>query len=312
MLDLSHIPNSQQDIQIFYANQGNIGYQTWKKPKKCSFVYIVSIDAGGGGSSGWSATLDSATATTCGGGSGGVTRALINSSFVPEVLYVKVGKGGTGGPGTFGGSSYFNPGAPGESSGVFCFGISSSQANASQQNSFIGGAFSAQGGAGGVSGVNGSSASGLGNNYLIGLTNWISLGGIDSANGNTVGGGTGNIEPLVSQIVTAGCYGAGLSIGPSPSYNGGGINASEISPLIKGGAGGGLIGGNGDDGYTSWNPFFSLGGAGGGNATISGGTAGNGGKGGIGSGGGAGGNANNGYGGFGGDGGDGVVMIISF
>ena len=47
MLDLSHIPNSQQDIQIFQANGS--AWQTWRKPKKCNYVYIMCIGGGGGG-----------------------------------------------------------------------------------------------------------------------------------------------------------------------------------------------------------------------------------------------------------------------
>lgn len=309
MLDLSHIPNSQQDIQIFYANQGNFGYQTWRKPRKCNFVYILSIDAGGGGSSGTSTTLATSTVNNCGGASGGITRALINSSFVPDSLYVKVGKGGIGGASSSLGAGARNDGTVGESSGVFCLPNASSQGNQNQASSFIGGSASASGG-NNTSGVGGSAASTLGNNFLIGLTNFISLGGVDSVGGAIVTQPT-NIEALTSQIVTAGCAGAPYN-GIATIFNGAGINASSISPLIAGGIGGTILGGNGADGYTSWKPFFSLGGAGGGNATSISGVAGNGGNGGIGCGGGAGGNANFGTSGKGGDGGDGLVIIISF
>ncbi len=309
MLDLSHIPNSQQDIQIFYANQGNFGYQTWRKPRKCNFVYILSIDGGGGGASGRSTTLNTSTSNNCGGGSGGVTRALINASFVPDILYIKVGKGGTGGIAGAGGGGSFSNGTAGESSGVFCLPNASSQANSNQASSFLGGSTSAQGGTNNGS-VNGALVSTIGNNFLIGLTNFISLGGVDSS-GGSITTQPSNIEVLTSQIVTAGCAGAPYN-GTATTFNGAGINTSAISPIIAGGIGGTTLGGNGADGYTSWKPFFSTGGAGGGNATTSGGVAGNGGNGGIGSGGGAGGNANNGTRGKGGDGGDGIVIIISF
>ena len=66
MLDLSHIPNSQQDIKIFYANEGTRAYQTWQKPRKCSFIYILSIDGAAGGNSGESTYLG--TGATAGGG----------------------------------------------------------------------------------------------------------------------------------------------------------------------------------------------------------------------------------------------------
>jgi hypothetical protein len=310
MLDLSHIPNSQQDIQIFYANQGNFGYQTWRKPKKCNFVYILSIDGGGGGSSGISTSLNTGVAGNCGGGSGAVGRVLVNSNFVPDTLYVKVGKGGTGGLNqTGGGFVTANSGSVGEASGVFCIPTQSSQNNNNQNSSFIGGNTSAQGGTTAAS-VNGSAVSALGNNHLTGLTNFISTIGRPSAGGLS-GGTPSNIAPLTSHILTAGCAGAPYN-GVATPFDGGGINASSISPLIAGGVGGGLVGGNGADGYTSWKPFFSTGGAGGGNAYTSGGVAGDGGNGGIGSGGGAGGNANFGTSGKGGNGGDGIVIIISF
>lgn len=309
MIDLFNIPNSQQYVQIFYANSGNTAYQTWVKPRKCNFLYILSIDGGGGGSSGVSTILNASRVNTCGGGSGTATRALINSSFIPDILYIKVGKGGKGGVNTSGGGVVLNVGNVGESSGVFCLPNVSSQSNINQASSFFGGSTSAQGG-GSATGVNGTAASLAANNYLIGLTNFISPTGIASV-GGTITTQPANINPLSSHIVTAGCAGAPYD-GTATAFSGGGINSSSISPLIAGGIGGTTIGGNGDDGFTSWKPFFSTGGAGGGNATTSGGVAGNGGNGGIGSGGGAGGNANFGTSGKGGDGGDGIVIIISF
>jgi hypothetical protein len=308
MLDLSHIPNSQQDVQIFYANQGNLGYQTWRKPRKCNFVYILSIDGGGGGCGGTSTPLNTSTPNTCGGGSGAVNRVLINSNFVPDILYVKVGKGGEGG-GTSTGGGGLSTGLPGESSGVFCLSTISSQGNLNQGSSFVGGSTSSQGG-NNTSGVNGTIASTLGNNHLIGLTNFISLGGRPSS-GGAITTQPPNIAPLTSHLVTAGCAGAPYN-GTATAFNGAGITSSSLSPEIAGGIGGTTLGGNGANGFTSWKPFFSTGGAGGGNATTSGGVAGNGGNGGIGSGGGAGGNANFGTSGRGGNGGDGIVIIISF
>jgi len=310
MIDLFNIPNSQQDIQIFYANSGNTAYQTWRKPRKCNFVYILSIDGGGGGASGGSTILNvSGNVNTVGGGSGASNRALINSSFVPDVLYVKVGKGGLGGAQRTGNDSSLNSGSVGESSGVFCLPNASSQNNSNQASSFIGGNTGAQGGNAGT-GVNGALASSLTSSYLIGLTNFISLAGRAST-GGFITTQPVNIDPLISHIVMGGGAGAPYN-GTATPFSGAGINATSISPFISGGTGGSLVGGNGADGFTSWKPFFSTGGAGGGNTYTQGGVAGNGGKGGIGSGGGAGGTANAGTGGRGGDGGDGLVIIISF
>jgi hypothetical protein len=309
MLDLFHIPNSQQDIKIFYANQGDRAYQTWQKPRKCSFIYIISIDAGGGGSSGVSTIANASTPNTCGGASGGINRALINSNLVPDTLYIKVGKGGTGGPSATGGGTGAFVGTAGESSGVFISSQLSSQGTASQSVSFIGGASSNNGG-NLFTASPGTPVSVIGNNYLIGLTNFISIEGRDSS-GMNISTQPPNISPLTSQIVMGGGAGAPYN-GTATSFNGAGINSTSISPLISGGIGGTTLGGNGADGITSWQPLFSTGGAGGGNATTAGGVAGNGGNGGIGSGGGAGGNANIGTSGKGGDGGDGLVIIITF
>lgn len=306
MLDLSHIPNSQQDIKVYYANQGNFGYQTWQKPRKCNFVYIISIDGGGGANSGNVTISDgSPLFNKYGGASGGITRAMINANLVPDTLYIKVGKGGIGGAST---TISYNEGTPGESSGVFVYSQLSSQANTAQAVSFLGGAISNNGSNGSI--ADGTPASSLANNYLIGLTNFISIAGISSTGGDLVTQPP-NISPLTSQIVMAGGAGAPYN-GTATAFNGAGISATSISPLIAGGIGGSTLGGNGADGYTSWKPFFSTGGAGGGNAYTAGGVAGNGGNGGIGSGGGCGGISNLGTSGKGGDGGDGLVIIITF
>ena len=305
MLDLSHIPNSQQDIKIFYTNPGPTIYQTWQKPRKCSFIYIISIDAGGGGGGGVSTILNTAgNVIAFGGGSGAVTRALINSNLVPDTLYIRVGKGGAGGASVSTADGNYNNGTTGEASGVFISSQLSSLNATAQAVSFLGGAAANNGGVPGAL-APGTPASTLTNNYLIGLTNFISLVGKTSSNSFP------SDPPLTSNILTSGGYGGNYFGNPSLA-NGTGIFSTSISPFIAGGIGGTTVGGNGADGYTSWKPFFSTGGAGGGNATTAGGIAGSGGKGGIGSGGGGGGAANAGTSGRGGDGGDGIVMIITF
>ena len=99
MLDFFNIPNSQQDIKIFYANGS--AWQTWQKPRKCNYVYIMCIGGGGGGAGViYNGTLSGSTvntAGTCGGGSGAVTKVLYNSQLINDVLYVQVGLGGNGG-----------------------------------------------------------------------------------------------------------------------------------------------------------------------------------------------------------------------
>ena len=129
---------------------------------------------------------------------------------------------------------------------------------------------------------------------------------------STVGPLLGNVDitPLTSTIITQGTSGGfkdSTTNSVIPPKN---ILATSISPFISGGISSTTTDGTtGNGGYTSWKPFFSTGGTGGGSSTV--GIGGNGGSGGIGSGGGGGGTGQI-AGGTGGKGGDGLVVIISF
>lgn len=288
MLDLSHIPNSQQDIKIFYANGS--AWQTWQKPRKCNYVYIMCIGGGGGG--GFGTTTNQSPYST-GGGSGGVARALYNAQQLPDTLYVQVGLGG-------------NSGSPGTRSWVAL------QPTVVAQNLVQGSGAAVA--AGGTSGTGGSAAGETAiaqtTVTFLTLSNFIGTAGV-TAVGNAGPIQGPDITPLTSQITCPGGTGPGFSNSTLPnSYNGGSILSTSISPLISGGSLSTTTNaGNGDNGITSWKPFYSLGGAGGGSTNN--GIGGNGGNGGIGSGGGAGGSGTLG-GGRGGKGGDGLVIIISF
>jgi len=300
MLDLSHIPNSQQDVQIFYSTGINNAWQTWNKPRKCNYIWIMCIGGAGGGAGG--PTTTGAVAAT-GGASGGISRALYNAQQLPDRLYVQVGLGGAGGNANSNGSV-------GNRSWV-------SLQPAIVNQSLIQGSGTSAGSAGGL--TNGSNNSGelavtQATVNLFTLANFIGTAGLgNSSQGNAQ---PTNLTPFSSQVVTQGGQGGGSTSGFAIACSGSSILSSSISPLIQGGAiatAPGSNGENGADGITSYKPFFSIGGAGGG-AAVSG-SGGNGGNGGIGSGGGAGGAGNStlGYtGGRGGNGGDGLVVIISF
>jgi hypothetical protein len=300
MLDLSHIPNSQQDVQVFYSNGITNAWQTWNKPRKCNYVWIMCIGGGGGGAGGPTTTGSTVAAT--GGGSGAISRALYNAQQLPDTLYVQVGVGGEGGPPGFsaaGGSISWvalQP-ATGVQSLVMGSGGTSAGAGFTNGNS-----------TGGSTSIDQSRV-----NFLT-LSNFVGtagIGNITQTNAQPL-----NITPFSSQVVTQGGNGGGSTTGFAIACSGSSILSSSITPLILGGAiatAAGSSGGNGANGITSYKPFFSTGGAGGG-AAVSG-SGGNGGNGGIGSGGGAGGAGNSalGYiGGRGGRGGDGLVVIISF
>ena len=283
MLDLSHIPNSQQDVQIFNANGS--AWQTWCKPRKCNYVYIMCIGGAGGGGAGGQLSTNTVNS---GGGSGAVTRALYNAQQLPDTLYVEVGLGGAAA-------------TVGNRSRVALQPITAVQ----RQNLVaISGNAAAQGGSTNGLGASraGETAASQNTATFLTLSNFISTAGRASPAYTTA-----NVQPLTSQITSGGAAGGWVN----PPGN---VLSSSLSPFISGGlnvSASGSNGGDGGNGITSWKPFFSTGGAGGG-AAVSG-SGGRGGDGGIGSGGGAGGSAGvGGLAGQGGKGGDGLVVIISF
>ena len=285
MLDLSHIPNSQQDVQIFYSNGAANAWQTWNKPRKCNYVWIMCIGGGGGGGGG-----RTGGSSNFGGGSGAVSKVLYNSQLLSDILYIQVGRGGAGGIAN-------NSGANGQRSFVSLRPISTVVQNIVA----VSGGTAAIAGGGGT--PFGETASTQANATFYTLGNFQSSAGQTAPIANVV-------TPLTSQITCAGASGReNLSLAFGSGYN---VISTSISPTIQGGIATSTISGssgNGENGLTYWKPFFSLGGAGAGVSTN--GFGGNGGNGGIGSGGGGGGNGQLG-GGRGGNGGDGLVIIISF
>jgi len=283
MIDLFNIPNSRQDIQIFYSNGVTNAWQTWNKPRKCNYVWIMCIGGGGGGGNGTTPI----TSVNSGGGSGAVTRALYNAQQLADRLYVQVGAGGAAA--TAGTRS-----------------VEALQPSVVSQNmiAISGNAGAAGGSTDGLGAArSGETVSTQTTATFFTLSNFISTAGQSSPVYSTA-----NVTPLTSQITCAGAAGGWVD----PPGN---ILSSSLSPFIFGGLNvstSGSRGGDGGDGITSWKPFFSTGGAGGGSSVS--GSGGRGGNGGIGSGGGAGGSCNGGFGtpGQGGKGGDGLVVIISF
>jgi hypothetical protein len=292
MLDLFHIPNSQQDIKIFYGS-GTNSWQTWSKPRNCQWVWIMCVGGAGGGAGG---NINLTTSGSSGGGSGGVSRAMFNASHLPDTIFISVGLGGAGGVSNANGSN-------GTRSLV---GI---LPNTTATNLILTSGVSAA-----SSGLlSGTTASGeavfnTGAAAFSTLSTFLAVGGVNAA-GSTLS--PTDVTPLV-RVTCQGAQGAGYDTTTPVAINGASILSSNLSSLISGGTG--TIeplsnGGDGGNGITSWKPFFSTGGAGGGNSQS--GVGGNGGKGGIGSGGGSGGSGGV-TGGNGGNGGDGLVIIVSF
>jgi hypothetical protein len=294
MLDLSYIPNSQQDIRIFSAN--GVAWQTWLKPRKCNYVYIICIGGGGGGGAGPTVNNNSAG----GGGSGGISRVLYNAQQLSDLLYVQVGLGGTGGVGSVG---VAQSGSAGTRSLVALQPVVASQTLIA----ISGNAVAAGGNSGGGPSA-GETVSTQSTATFFTLGNFLSVAG----RANVVSGSL-DITPLSSQITCPGAAGGRFTSVPSIT-EGGSILSTLYSSTISRGistSSSGINGTDGSDGVTIWKPFFSTGGAGGGaSVTASGGRGGNGGIGSGGGGGGAG--ATLAQAGSGGRGGDGLVIIISF
>jgi hypothetical protein len=279
MLDLSHIPNSQQDVRIFYAISGSNSWQTWQKPRKCNYVWIMCIGGGAGGAGGGTTNNQG----SAGGQGGAITRALFNSSFLSDTLYIQVGVGGAGGLNT-------------STSGNGTRSIVALQPAVVTQNIVV------------ISGTAAASFTTPETAATQATMTFATLGNFISTAGLFLG--NLDITPLTSTITTQGTSGGlkdSTTNSVTPPKN---MLATSISPFISGGISSTITDGTrGNDGYTSWKPFFSTGGTGGGSSTV--GVGGAGGNGGIGSGGGGGGTGQT-VGGVGGRGGDGLVVIISF
>ena len=310
MLDLLHLPKSTPGNVDYFYNTGGTSWVTWEKPRGIIMLEIICIGAGGGGRSGWCST--SSRSGGGGGGSGGFSRLLIPAIFLPDVLYISVGRGGAGGAsatvsgtanaGTSGNSSFVSIAPSSAAFYVVCY------ANA---------------GAGAVTGTSSAGTAGVAaavatqaNALMSGLGHFAALAGQTGSSGTS--GAAGAITyPTTGLLLSGGAAGAGGFGSDSGNIN---VPTQSSFSLItrRVGATGFLnSAGPGDDGLSLFQPLMSIGGAGGGSSIggAGGGSGGRGGNGGLGCGGGGGGAASPGAGagsGAGGNGGDGLVIIRSW
>jgi hypothetical protein len=279
--------------------------QRWEKPKGINFVYAMLINAGTGGGGGHSFGGGTAGGGGGGGAPGNVIQFIQPAYLVPDVLYMTVARGGTGGAAATAG------GYPSLSTGMWYSVVGSTAAATRMYYAFPSttpagttsgraGAVGAGGNGGiaytisttlqqpGVSGFSNLSISAV----LTGFAGTLIAGTNATFAGRPQGGAGGG--GVTSGVAAAG----GNVLGPTTS------GQSVWSRDLLGGA---ATGQAGEDGIVLFEPtLFSLPGAGGGaNAS---GTGGKGGKGGIGCGGGGGGAGTTG--GAGGDGGDGLVILV--
>ena len=114
MLDFNHVlATPGYDLQEFYGQSGTTlrQWQTWRKPRGVSWVYMIGVGGGGGGSTGGRGG-NATGGGGGGGGSGGQSTVLIPAQFLPDVLYVQAGFGGAGVTTSGGNGVAGNPGVP--------------------------------------------------------------------------------------------------------------------------------------------------------------------------------------------------------
>lgn len=247
MLDVFGFPSPQQaNYQEFY---GGGSTRDWVKPRGASMVRFMLIGAGGGGGVG------SATVGAGGGGSGAVTSWIGPAIFVPDILRIAIGAGGTSGvDGT-------------ASSAIY-------QAKDGTGYTLL----TANGGSSAPGGVvtDGVGATASTNNYFGAAGIFNSIAGQNGNNGNDASSG-GNVSASATTFLSGGAGGAGISTGTggrvTPNYG------YVALPLTT--AGGTVVGANG---YFITQPILVGTGGAGGSTSQSVGTSG--GKGGIGCGGG--------------------------
>jgi len=311
MVDTFNIVDGSQQRQVFFANGVN-SFHTWNKPSNCQFVHFFVLGGGGGGGGGQGSAAGNARRGGGSGGAAGGTVSLIPSAYLPNIIYIQVGSGGSNG---IGGTTNSNGGA-----GTLSYIMVSPDTSKTAANVIIQSGDAAAGG--GNSGVNSGTAGIAGTiwSYTSNIFNDIGL--MSPFAGQA--GVLGQISPVptsisISGITSGGAAGAGM-IG-STAQAGGSVNAGGYIPTMLGGPAGGsasstTAGGNGSGAFMTFNPnsvgyssqqLIFTGGAGGGGSD--GGVGGSGGPGAYGSGGGGGGAGVTNSGGNGGRGGDGIVII---
>ena len=265
MLDLFNTPTPQQsNCQEFY---GGGSTRDWVKPRGASMVRMMLIGAGGGGGNGSSANGGG------GGGSGAVTSWIGPAIFIPDVLRITVGAGGTSGVNATASSVIY-------------------QAKDGTGYTLL----TADGGVSGTAAVTGGTAAAAMTNNAFGASGiFTSIAGQAGTDGGSSGAG---VDQTASgdTFLSGGAGGAG-----GAGSTGGGVTPNYSYTVLPPTTAGGAIAGA--NGYFITQPILvGCGGAGGTTSTTVG-TAG--GRGGIGCGGGGAGEDAT----AGGRGGDGAVFI---
>jgi len=308
VLDVFDIPSPEFNVKTFISAPtatGASSWQTWVKPRGCSFIHIFAVGGGGGG--GAAIVGDSYLSTGCGGGGGSGTQSslLFLADNLPDMLFIQVGNGGEGGTGA---------GVAGGTSVVSIAAITTG-------NLVL---ISTSGGSGG--GLGSGTTSGLGGNggatttiassvlsYLAQLTygGTISIAGqAGTAGGTFAMGGVNLVLPITGLIVTGGT-GGGSANAPGGNF----ITpvGDYVFPVQLGGLANIGVDSKGSNGFKVPNLLYFYGGTGGGSNFFGNGVGGSGGIGSYGCGGGGGGlTYDTGLRASGGKGGSGFVTITAY
>jgi hypothetical protein len=290
------------NVQTFYTKgSSNIGdFQIWTKPLNAKFVNIFCLGSGAGGGGGQGNAVATTRRGGGGGGASGFSVGLFSASQLPDILYLLIPPGGTGGNGGVTPSN-------GTAGGISYVTLDSDTA---ALNILMASGAAAAGG--GNAGTNGGTAGVSGTVWAGGILNNLGLITTKAGQAGVIGQTTTTpaLAITIANIVTGGAAGAGTNL--ATPINGGNITGIGFINSVLGGTGNnpGL---DGSSGYSSINtrlPTFFTGGAGGGSSNS--GSGGNGGYGSFGSGGGGGGAGFTSSGGRGGNGGDGLIIITAW
>ncbi len=303
------IPTEQRncDIQRFTswdagAGGANLWSLTWKKPKGCAMGYFWGLSGGAGGGGGHTAAPGNARGGGGGGGGGAVFSLLVPLIFLPDRLYVLVGRGGPGGAatvdGTAGGPTMLSVYQGTDASNLLMF-CSGSQAQPGLKGTAVA---AGTGGAGGT-------ATTVASMSLAQLGLFQTYGGQAGKNGGVPAGAIGTAATIVASagIAMGGAGGAGVTAADFAGGTFTTIAASYISQQLSAAHAAGSVAGPGGiiveppDG-----PLWCI--SGGGGSSSNAGVGGAGGNSPLGSGGGGGGGGTTG--GKGGDGGNGALVSI--
>lgn len=240
MLDVFNTPTPQgANYQEFY---GGGTTRDWVKPRGASMICFMLIGAGGGGGIGSSAQGGG------GGGSGAVTSWIGPAIFVPDVLQVVIGAGGTSGVNG------------GNTTVVY-------QAKDGTGYTLL----TANGGVSGTTAITaGTGGAASANNYFGASGIFTSIAGQDGGAGNATGAGV-SVTASATTFLSGGGGGAGAA-----ANTGGGVTPNFGYPALAATTAGGTVAGA--NGYFINQPILlGCGGAGGTTSTTVGTVGGNGG-----------------------------------